>query len=130
MPKTSKETAPDLIVTDGYEGHQEKLEGGFFISIETYTQDWDLSSMFKGLPGDMCTCKHWGYVLAGEITYKSPRGDETFRAGDAFYVQPGHTHVMTKDSAMVEFSLTGEHDVVADAVIANMRTAGIGVTKD
>jgi hypothetical protein len=130
MPKTSKETAPDLVVTDGYEGHQEKLEGGYFVSIEEYSKDFDISSFFKGLPDDMCNCRHWGYVLEGEITYKSPRGDETFKAGEAFYVEPGHTHVMRKDSAMVEFSLTAEHDVVADAVIANMRNAGIGVSKD
>jgi hypothetical protein len=130
MPKTSKETASVTVETDGYEGHQEKLDGGYFVSIESYTKDFDLSSMFKGLPDDRCTCQHWGYVLAGEVTYKTAQGDETFAAGDAFYVAPGHTHVLTKGAAMVEFSLTAEHDVVADAVIANMRAAGIGVSKD
>ena len=25
----------------------------------------DFTPLFKGLPGDLCQCPHWGYVLAG-----------------------------------------------------------------
>jgi hypothetical protein len=128
MPKTSKATASATVRAEGYEGHQEKLEGGYFVSIERYTKDVDLTPMFKGLPDDRCLCEHWGYVLSGAVTYKTPHGDETFRAGDAFYLAPGHTHILTTGAEMVEFSRTAEHDRVAEVVRKNMEAAGSRVT--
>jgi hypothetical protein len=128
MPKTSKTTASATVKAEGYEGYQEKLEGGYFVSIERYTSDFDLTPFFKGLADDRCICEHWGYVLSGTITYKTARGEETFAAGDAFYVAPGHTHVLTKGGEMVEFSRTAEHDRVAEVVRKNMEAEGHRVT--
>jgi hypothetical protein len=128
MPKTSWATAP-ATRTEAFDGRQEKLEGGYFVSMEKHLQDFDLTPMFKGLPDDLCTCEHWGYVLAGTVTYKTPHGDETFAAGDAFCIGPGHTHVLTKGGEMVEFSRSLEHDRVGEVVIKNMEAAGHEVTK-
>ncbi len=128
MPKTSWDTASKTR-SEAFDGRQDKLEGGYFVSIEKHIADFDLSPYFKGLPGDACTCEHWGYVLAGTVIYKTPNGDETFKAGDAFYVAPGHTHVLTKGGEMVEFSKSAEHDVVGEVVIKNMQAAGEEVEK-
>jgi hypothetical protein len=127
MPKTSWDRAP-ITRTAAFEGRQEKL-ADYFVSLEKHVDDLDLTPMFRGLPDDRCTCEHWGYVLSGTITYRTPEGDETFEAGDAFYVAPGHTHVLTKGSEMVEFSRSSEHDKVGEVVIRNMESSGRGVTK-
>jgi hypothetical protein len=126
MPKTSWDIAP-VTRTEAFDGRQDKLSH-YFISMEKQTADFDLTPMFEGLPGDACICEHWGYVLAGTITYKTPQGDETFSTGDAFYVAPGHTHVLTKGGEMVEFSNSSEHDKVGAVVIKNMKAVGHDVT--
>jgi hypothetical protein len=126
MPKTSSRTAKDI--RTGIAGGYRATLDGYFVSVEKHTADFDLSPMFKGLPDDACICEHWGYVLAGSITYKSPSGDETFEAGDAFYVAPGHTHVLTTGGEMVEFSKAVDHDAVHNAFARNMELAGEDLT--
>jgi hypothetical protein len=66
------------------------------------------ASMFKGLPDDRCQCPHWGYVLKGKITFRFADGEETYEAGDAYYVPPRHLPVMFEGCELVEFSPTEE----------------------
>ena len=49
MPKASKQTASEHETLDGYEGHFEHFADGWTVGFETYTQDADLSPLFKGL---------------------------------------------------------------------------------
>ena len=76
------------------------------MAFEKYTADADLSEFFKGLPDDQCQAPHWGYVLAGKVTFKTASGEETFKTGDAYYVAAGHTPVLDAGTEVVEFSLT------------------------
>lgn len=108
MPKASKQTATDSMEIDGYEGHFENFDGGYTVGFETYTADADLTALFVGLPDDRCQCSHWGYVIKGKVTFKTANGDETFEAGDAYYVSPGHTPVLYAGTEVVEFSPTAE----------------------
>ena len=89
MPKTSKSSASETVEVEGYEGHMEKLEGGYTVAFEKYTADADLAEFFKGLPDDQCQAAHWGYVMTGKVTFKTASGEETFETGDAYYVPPG-----------------------------------------
>lgn len=120
MPKTSRTTASETVELEGYEGHIERMEGGYTAAFEKYTADVDLTPFFKGLPDDRCQCAHWGYVIAGKVTFKSVGGDETFEAGDAYYVGPGHTPVLYAGTEIVEFSPTDELQRTIDAVEKNM----------
>src|SRR5215208_2781201 len=43
MPKASKATASEHVQVEGYEGHLEKLEGGYTVAFERYTADADLT---------------------------------------------------------------------------------------
>jgi hypothetical protein len=124
MPKASKSSASEVVELEGYEGHVEKLEGGYTVAFERYTADADLAPFFKGLPHDQCQASHWGYVLAGKITYKRAGGDETFAAGEAYYVPPGHTPVMYAGTEVIEFSTTDELQRTLDVVSKNMAAAG------
>lgn len=52
----------------------------------------DFTPLFKGLPGDLCQCPHWGVVLEGSITLRYADGtEEVNSAGDVFYWPGGHT---------------------------------------
>ena len=66
---------------------------GYTIQFITFKETMDGTPMLKGLPDDRCQCPHWGYVLAGSLTFRFPDRDEVFEAGDAFYTPPGHVPV-------------------------------------
>lgn len=124
MPKTSKSNASETVEMEGYEGHIENFEGGYTVAFEKYTADADLTPFFKGLPDDQCQAAHWGYVLAGKLTYKTASGDETYEAGEAYYVPPGHTPVLHAGTEVVEFSPTEQLQQTLDVVGKNMEAAG------
>ena len=123
MPKASKATASDSMQVEGYEGHYENFDGGYTVAFETYTQDADAAEMFKGLPDDRCQCPHWGYVIKGKVAFKTADGEETFEAGDAYYVDPGHTPVIYAGTDVVEFSPTKELQQTIEVVMKNMQAA-------
>jgi hypothetical protein len=105
MPKIGKADISDVVRLDGYEGRLAQL-GDYTVAFETYTADVDLAPLFKGLPHDRCQCPHWGVVLKGAITFRTPEGNMTISAGEAYYVAPGHLPVLTAGTEVVEFSPT------------------------
>jgi hypothetical protein len=123
MPKASKTTASDSMVVEGYEGHFEIFDGGYTVGFETYTADADVTPLFAGLPDDRCQCAHWGYVIRGKVTFKTAQGEETFTAGDAYYVGPGHTPVLYAGTDVVEFSPTAELQQTLEVVEKNMASS-------
>lgn len=123
MPHASKATASETVELEGYEGHLENLEGGYTVAFEKYSADADLAPMFRGLPNDQCQAPHWGYVISGKLTFKTDAGDETFEAGDAYYVGPGHTPVLYAGTEVVEFSPTHELIQTFEVVEKNMEAA-------
>jgi hypothetical protein len=124
MPKASKATARESVEVEGYEGHFEEFEGGYTVGFEKYTADADLAPYFRGLPDDRCQCAHWGYVIAGKVTFRTAAGEETFVSGDAYYVPPGHTPVLFAGTEVVEFSPTAELQQTLEVVTKNMEDAG------
>ena len=123
MSKASKQTASETVEAEGYEGHLEAMTEGYTAAFEKYTSDADLSPFLKGLPDDKCQCAHWGYVLTGKVTFKTAHGEETFEAGDAYYVAPGHTPVLYAGTELVEFSPTEELARTIGVVTKNMEAA-------
>lgn len=126
MPKASKLTASEHEILEGYEGHFEHFEGGWTVGFESYIQDADLEPFFRGLPEDRCQCEHMGYVLKGKVTFRSAAGEETFEAGDAYYVGPGHTPVLYAGTELIEFSPTDELARTFAVVAKNMQEAMAG----
>ena len=120
MPHASRATASQTVEVEGYEGHIENLEGGYTVAFERYTADADLAPFFAGLPGDQCQAEHWGYVVAGKVSFRTDAGEETFAAGDAYYVRPGHTPVLYAGTEVVEFSPTRELEQTLAVVERNM----------
>src|SRR5262245_37262837 len=106
MPKASKETASETIALEGLEVHLEHLDGGYSVCFETHTADAELAPLFRGLPDDRCQIPRWGYVVTGHVTFRFADHEETYRAGDAYYVPPGHVPVHHAGAEIVEFSPT------------------------
>ena len=123
MPKASKATASEHVQVEGYEGHLEKLEGGYTVAFERYTADADLTPLFAGLPDDRCQAPHWGYVVAGKLTIRFAGHEETYETGDAYYAPPGHTPVLYAGTEVVEFSPSDELDRTFEVVTRNMEAA-------
>lgn len=69
----------------------------------------DFTPLFVGLPGDLCQCAHWGYVLEGSITLRYADGhEETNRAGDVFHWPAGHTGWTDTGVVFLEHSPTAD----------------------
>ena len=68
----------------------------------------DFTPLFKGLPGDMCQCPHWGIVLTGSISLRYADGsEEVTRAGEAYY-WPGGPHRLDRRGRHVPRGEPGE----------------------
>jgi hypothetical protein len=125
MPSVSKQTASETIAMDGFEGRYEDVDGGYTIGFEAYTADADIGDLFRGLPDDRCQCPHWGYVVAGSLSFRFADREETYTAGDAYYAPPGHTPVFHAGTEIVEFSPTDALGETIAVVTENLRAAGV-----
>jgi hypothetical protein len=120
--KVSKDTASHVEQLPGFEGRYEDL-GGYTVGFESYSEDADAAPLFKGLPDDRCQCTHWGYVIKGKVTFRTAEGEETFEAGDAYVMPPGHTPVIYAGTEVVEFSPTEELQRTMEVVMRNLEAA-------
>jgi len=117
--KTSRETAD---VEDYGPVVDRHVDGeGQTIEFVEFKEDVESAPLLKGLPGDMCTCPHWGYVLKGTVTFSDGEREERFGAGDAFYVPPGHLQTAAAGTEYLQFSPTEEMNVVSEAMMKNMQ---------
>jgi hypothetical protein len=120
MPRTRKDEAPIIVDEPVIEGRYVELDG-WTVAFERFPIGSDPSPMFRGLPDDRCQCPHWGYVISGQVTANYEDGVEVLRAGDAYYLRPGHLTVLADDTEVVEFSSTEELAKTMAVVAANMQ---------
>ncbi len=78
---------------------------GLAVALQRFPKGLDVDRLLEGLPSGLCPCGHWGYALKGSmvLTYEDGSREEV-KAGDAYYVRPGHTAAFNEDFAAVEFS--------------------------
>jgi hypothetical protein len=119
MPKLSKATAPHVEDLGPLLGHYGELED-YTVGFEHFREDADATPLFKGLPDDRCQAPHWGYVIAGRVTFKYADRDEVYEAGDAYYAPPGHIPVVTAGTEVVEFSPTEAYRQTMAVAAGNM----------
>lgn len=82
----------------------------------------DTTSLFLGLPGDLCQCPHWGFVLRGQLTTTDAHGaQETARANDLFHWPAGHNVRVDTDADIVMFSPQHEHSIVINHMIEKVK---------
>jgi hypothetical protein len=127
MPKASRDTASDQVATEGLDVRFEHLDGGYSVCFESHTASADLADLFRGLPDDRAQLPRWGYVVKGKVAFRFPDHEETFEAGDAYYVPPGHTPVHYAGAEIVEFSPTDVLSQTMPVVLGNLQATGAEV---
>lgn len=111
MLGTRKQETPVAIQGDGVELRKQSL-GEMTVAFVTARRGTDLRPALKGLPGDLCQCPHWGYVLKGKVRMHTGAEPKDYEAGQAFYWGPGHAPEMLEDTEYVDFSPTEQFDGV------------------
>jgi hypothetical protein len=119
MPKVSRATATK-VQDIGIGEVREDVAGGYEFSFLDLREESDLAGLLKGLPDDRCISPHWGYVMKGAVTFTFADHSETFEAGDAFYVPPGHTPATAADTEVLLISPEEESARVAEVIERNM----------
>jgi hypothetical protein len=119
MPKVSKETASQVEDMGVMVGHYAELDG-YTVGFETFREDADATPLFKGLPDDRCQSPHWGYVVAGSVTFKYADHDEIYEAGDAYYAPPGHIPVVKGGTEVIEFSPSEAYAQTMEVLTRNL----------
>ena len=122
MPSASRETASRVEDLGIMEGRYGEL-GGYTAGFETFRAHADGTPLFRGLPDDRCQSPHWGYVVAGKVTFRYADHDETYETGDAYYAPPGHVPVIDAGTEIVEFSPTAEYERTMEVVARNLAAA-------
>jgi quercetin dioxygenase-like cupin family protein len=64
-------------------------------------------------------------VIRGKITYRFADHDETYTAGDAYYVPPGHTPLLHAGCEIVEFSPTEQVREAVEVIMRNLEGARV-----
>ena len=127
MPSASKDNAATKVMWDGVAIDHADLEGGYAVCFEKHTADADLAPLFRGLPDDRAQLPRWGYVIEGRIGFRFADREETYGAGEAYYVGAGHTPVHYAGTEIVEFSPTANLNETIPVVLRNLEADGIAV---
>ena len=119
--RATRDQLPILFGTD-WAGVRGTDWGELWATVVSIPAGTDITPLLKGLPNNRCPCSHWGYVLTGEMRVTFADGEETVRAGDLFYLPPGHAVVVQHDVEYVEFSPPGAYDDFLEAAERNIAT--------
>ncbi len=114
----SKEDLPATIESEEVD-IQEAEWSDIHVGFETYNEEFDLAPLLKGLPDDMCQCPHYGYVLKGRMRVRYANREEVVEAGDAYYMEPGHSPIMEAGTEIVEFSPKDEYQKTMEVAERN-----------
>ena len=120
MPKVSRESATGGGEFGPVTDRSDQIDG-YAVNFTSFAQAIDGTPLMKGLPDDRCQCPHWGYVVAGKMTFRYADGDEVFEAGDAFYTPPGHIPLVEAGTEIVQFSPADELRTTEEAMMKNMQ---------
>jgi hypothetical protein len=97
---------------------------GMAISHTCVPKGFDLNQLLEGLPGNLCPCPHWGYLLEGRVIVRYEDGsEEEIKAGDVYYTRPGHTAVMEEDCVSIDFSPIGPWRQLMEHIAAKVPAA-------
>ena len=73
----------------------------------TVTGAGDHTDVYRGLPGGVCPCPHYGYVFSGRLRCRYPGTDwpdEVASAGDAYFFPAGHVLIYEEPSEVLELN--------------------------
>lgn len=105
MGTFTRDNTEVAVKLDGLGEQHRGEDGGMLIALEHWNAGLDTGEMFADLPDGACQEPHWGYIVSGSVTMRYTDGTaETLRAGDAYYIRPGHNAHVDEDVDLVEFT--------------------------
>ncbi|AWK71122.1 hypothetical protein CBI38_05575 [Rhodococcus oxybenzonivorans] len=95
--------------------------GDLEVGYTTTAGPRDCTEMYRagGLPGGVCMCPHYGYVLAGAITACYPNTgweDEVVTVGEVYFFPAGHILKYTEPTTHLEFNPAYALQQLMDAI--------------
>ena len=86
-----------------------KFEPNAIIGRGVFEPGWKWSTDVKPLAGTAsCTSEHTGYCISGRMTIQMDNGEQfTIKAGEAFYLAPGHDAWVEGNEQCVLIDVTG-----------------------
>ena len=96
--------------------------GAKICAVHHVSPGFDATPAFQGLPDGLCPVPHWGYCFSGKLVLRYKDGtEEVIRAGDVFYMRPGHTFLTDKNEGceLIEFSDTADFQAMEKALAAS-----------
>lgn len=94
---------PVIVTADGVEIRAAEA-GELTVALVRLAKGHDARPLFKGLPGDLCQCPHWGYIINGSLRVWTADGASVINSGQAFYWPPGHAPEALEDTDFLEIS--------------------------
>ena len=94
---------------------------GYSVNFTSIRQSHDLAPILAKLPTGRCTCPHWGYVFKGRVIVRYDDREEIIKAGEAFYMPPGHAPEAEAGTELVQFSPADQLAEVEAAILASMQ---------
>ena len=101
---------------------KEVVWGEMHVEHDVFKEKFDVTPLLKGLPKDRCQCPHWGIVLKGQIRIICDGKEEVAKAGDAYYMPPGHTAVIGAGTEFWEFSPKDKLQKTMTVIMRNFET--------
>lgn len=120
MPSVSRNRIAEVDDWGVVEDRHEDVDGTT-IQFVTIREDVDSSPLLRGLPDDRCPCPHQGYVFTGRLRFRFRDREETYGAGEAFSVPPGHVPSAEPGTEYLQFSPAEELHRVSDTMARNMQ---------
>ncbi len=97
--------------------HNQAGLGGMAVGYWEAPAGTDFGPLLTGLPHDMCTSPHWGYLIEGAVRIKYADGKEdVVKAGEVFYWPAPHTGIVEKNAKFIDFSPEPEFAQVMDHI--------------
>ncbi|MGB3587531.1 MAG: cupin domain-containing protein [Tunicatimonas sp.] len=123
--KINQEDIPVAMQNDGTIMRNLAGYGGMTVAYNELPAGTDFTPLLKGLQNDSCHCPHWGYIVEGTMRVIYDDGsEEVLRAGDVFYMPPGHTAIVEENLKMIDFSPSQELEEVLGHVGKMMAELG------
>jgi len=117
--RASKDELSKVLETDEmvmYEG----VWGEMHVEYDIFKKRFDVTPLLKGLPNDRDPCPHWGIIVKGQMTMIVNGKREVIKAGDAYYMPPGHTAIVDAGTEGWEFSPNDKLKKTMEVIIRNM----------
>ncbi|MGV0044938.1 hypothetical protein ACRU13_09285 [Mycobacterium colombiense] len=81
--------------------------GDMEVGFTTVGEPMDCTDIYAHMPGGVCPCPHYGYLIRGRLRCTFPGtdlADEVAGAGELYFFPPGHVLIYEEPTTALEFN--------------------------